>query len=423
MANVLAANRYANLWSEVDKTLYNQLPIYFAKTQGEYIQEWTRFTKLLNKIKWQANMGRTMRGVRKVPAPILRSQEIPELMNAIPTKDVIEIRETKEEVNVRRKDFESNLFHFEPSFSDFLTNHVDANNEGINKRTFTYLEQFLRAGIFHGSSHVWLCGKASGTELTGVPYWSSPNISLAKSASTLQNLITNAVGPLNLRTISKLATVAYTDLSIPYFSGKPLADGTNGEGAKQKYVLICSSEVWDYFPHDDFLQTVKALDLNVVTGPFTGSLFGKFTTMHERYELRIAGDGTIPGPEEVEENPDAYDYGDTKVASAYKDAGWGVAYLVGAEAYKSIDVSPPPKNWQGTTMKEFSVLDWNGKVTQTDNVLIPGLDQDGNLAYDTNKRGEYLQLIASLAMGLLPIQRRNIIPIIYKRTRVDTSGA
>jgi hypothetical protein len=221
-----------------------------------------------------------------------------------------------------------------------------------------------------------------------------------------------------LRTLSKLGTAMYTDMQVQPFSGSINPDGSDGSGLKHKYCLICGSEVWDYLPFDPDVNNFKAMDLNLLTGPFQGSLLNRWTCMLERFEMRIAADGTIPAPEVLEENVEAYDYGEVKINPAYRDAPVGVAWAVGGEAYKYVKIGNPPKDWNGMTMKEFSRLEWNGRVDMTKNVLVPTKDQDDNIVMDTNKRGEYLQLISSLAMGVLPIRRRNIIPILYLRPRI-----
>jgi hypothetical protein len=74
------------------------------------------------------------------------------------------------------------------------------------------------------------------------------------------------------------------------------------------------------------------------------------------------------------------------------------------------------------TMKEFSRLDWNGKVDITKNVMVPCLNESGAPVLDTNKRGEYIQLISSLALGIAPVRRRNIVPIIYLRQQGGASN-
>lgn len=420
MPNALALSRFDNLWQEVDHHLYNQLPIYLTKQQSNYIPYYSRWGKLLNPAKWTPNMGTTMRGVHKERSPILRSQYVPNTMQQTPRKDVIEVRETSEDVQLYRHDFESQLFHFLPSFQDFLTDHVDFNNKDIAEKITVFDDQFYRTAIFHGAPYVWCCGNV-GNELQAVPYWTSPTVSLSKNQATLQALLPLVTGPLNLRTVAKLCTVMENDIGATFFSGSRSPDGSDGSALKGKYCLLCGSEVWDYFSTADaYMLGNKSIDLDIVTGAFKGSLFGRVTTMHERFELRIAADGTVPAPETIEEGANAYNRGETIMLPNYVNAQVGVAFLIGGEAYKRVPVGPPPKDWNGTTLREFYRLDWNGKVDITNNVLIPGEDSAGNYVLDTNKRGEYLQLIASLAMGCLPIRRRNIVPILYLRTRINT---
>ena len=421
--------RAASLWTEVERDLYNQLPIYLAKRQVEYTKEWDVWSKLLKPQKWTANMGNTMRGVNKVPAPILRGQALPNAITQLPKKDVIEVRETREDVQLYRHDFESNVFQFLPSFQDFLTDHVDAHIEAISGKIITYKDLFYRTAIFHGAPFVWVCSPNDGqTELRSAPYWTSPTISLAKTQAYLQSLISKVGDTLTLENIKKLGTVMWTDMNVKPYSSDVLPDGSDGKGLKQKYLLLTSTEVWDSFTDysgGSFLLANRKLDLDIVTGPFTGSLWGRWTTMFERYEMRIAADGTIPAPETVEENTNAYDKGDTVPNPAYVNAPFGVAFAVGMDAYKAITVGPPPSKFadggSGMNMRDFNGMDWNGKVIPTRNLLVPSLNQNGAEVLDTNKRGEYLQLVADAVMGILPNRRRNIIPIIYRRERVATT--
>ncbi len=429
MANFIDLPRAARLWTEVERTLYNQLPIYLAKRQVEYIKSWDVWGKLLKPQKWSANMGNTMRGVNKVPAPTLRGQVLPNAITQLPKKDIIEVRETREDVQLYRHDFESNVFQFLPSFQDFLTDHVEAHIEQISEKVTTFKDLFYRTAIFHGAPFIWLCSpNDGGIELRSVPIWSSPTITLAKTQATLQNLISKVGGSLSLENIKKLGTVMWTDLGVKPYSSDVLPDGTNGQGLKQKYALVTSTEVWDGFSdssNGQYLLNNRKLDLDIVTGPFTGSLFGRWTTMFERYEMRIAADGTIPAPETIEENSNSHDFGDTVPNPAYVNAPFGVAFAVGMDAYKAVTVGPPPSRFAdggaGMSMKDFNGMDWNGKVIPTRNVLVPSLNQNNAEVLDTNKRGEYLQLIADAAMGILPNRRRNIIPIFYLRERISTT--
>ncbi len=417
MPNYTGVPRGAFLWTQQDISLYNRLPIYMAKMQVDMLKWYGRWTKIFNKIKWQANMGFTMQGVHKNPSPILRSQFFPEKLSHQPRKDVIEVRESKEQCVLYRHNYESQLFHFLPSFVDFLTDSIDVTNADITEKIAVGNDLFHRTAAFHGSDVVYLCGRTAG-ELVTAPFWTSPEISEVKNAGWLASVLPSVTRTLDLANIQKIGQVMYSDLGSSPFSGSVLADGTDGKGLRDKYCLICGREVWDNFINDTFLQGNRQLNLDIVTDAFTGSLFGRWTTMHERYELRIAADGTTPAPEIVEEGPDRFDLGEVKPNPAYVSAPWAVAFGCGADAYKAINVGPPPSDFTGMTMEQFAKLDWNGKVMMTKNVLVNTTDQNGAIIQDTNKRGEYLQLLGDAVMGNLPMRRRNLVPIIYRRARV-----
>jgi hypothetical protein len=420
MPNQINLPRCTNLWTEQDRDLFNRLPIYMAKLQVDRIPFYSRFTKVLKPQKWSPNMGDTMQGVRKVNAPVLRSQVFPNRLSSMPRKDVIEVRETSEKCLLFRHNFESNMLNFLPHFQDFLTDHIEFHTKDITDKVQIFAEQFYRTAIFHAAPYVWICGKAPGTELTATNYWTDGNVSEAKTQANLQALTAQVTKTLDLRTFAKLATVMYTDLGIVPFSGSVAGDGADGSALKQKYCAIIETEVWDNFIDDPFLVQMKTDSLNVLTNGFSGSLFGRFTTLHERFGMRIREDGSMPAPETVEENPAAYNRGEALPADDYVGADFGTAYFCGAEGYKFVQVGPPPKefNKDGMSMKHFNGLSWNGKVEMTQDLLVNCLNQHDVVVQDTNKRGEFLQLLADIALGILPIQRRNIIPVLYERQRI-----
>lgn len=423
MSNMLDVPRSAYLWTEQERDLYNRLPLYMAKVQVDLQKRYQRWPKLLKGINWEANMGFTMQGVHKDRTPVLASEFLPHAITGVPNKNVVEVRELQERVQVYRHNFESNMFHFLPRFADFLTDGIDKTLENINEQISIFTDLFYRTAIFHGSDQMWVCGKAAGTELTGVPYWTSPTIALSKTPATMQALIAQCKAPLTLRTVAKLATVAYTDLNIEPFSGDVRADGTSGEALKNKFCLITGSETWESFQFDEFLLANRPLAMNIVTETFTGDLFGRFTGMLERHPQHVAADGTSPAPEVTEGTVAAYDYGRSKPNPNYTsgtNCPYTISYLVGAEPYKNLKVGPPPREFQGMSMKEFASLDWNGKARITTNVLVPALDQTGATVTDTNKYGDYLQMIADVVMGILPVARHRVIPILHQRARVAT---
>jgi len=417
MPNMVDLPRTAQLWTAQERDLYNRLPIYMTKVQVDFFKQFNKWAKLLKGVAWSPNMGFTMRGVHKEFSPILRSEAYPNPITSQPKKDVIEVREAKEEVQLYRQHIESNLFHFLPSFVDFLTDSIDKTTEDITQKMAVYSDQFYRTSIFQGSPAVWICGKASGTELTATPYWTSPTISKAKTAAEMQSMVAACTDTITLPTLHKIGQVMANDIGATFFSGDVMADGTDGAAFKGKMAFLSGMEVWQNFAFDQYLLGNRPLSMDVVTQGFTGSLFGMWTSSVERFELRVKADGTFPAPEIVEENSSAYDFGERKMNPDYVNATHAIAFGIGGEAYKSIKVGPPPRDFQGMSMKEFANLDWNGKVSITQNVMVPALDQNNAQILDTNKRGEYLQMLSDMVLGILPVRRRNIVPILYKRNR------
>lgn len=429
MPNAIDLPKATNMWTEVDRDLYNKLPVYFNERTITYQKEYSFWDKVLDHDAWVANVGTTMTGLNKVPAPTLRGQFLPNAITVEPNRDIIEVRETKESVKLYRHQHESNIFHFLPSFQDFLTNHIDFHSEQIAEKIVINTDLFYRTAILHASPFLWICGKNDGTpELTSVPYWTGADISLIKNQAFWQAQIAKvgggATGALDLRAIKKLAVVLDTDLRALPFSGKQLNDGTDGSALKQKFLLGISTEVWMSFTDDSYLLENKALNLDIVTNRFRGSLFGAFTTRHESREMRITLDGRIVGPDSIEENANAYDYGDTVPNPEWVNAPFAIYWAIGSEGYKCKRTGPPPKYFtgglNGMTLTQFNGMDWSGKVHLTRNFLIPRPNPDGGggVLYDTNMYGDRAKLISDVTWGIAPLRRRNIFPILARRSRI-----
>jgi hypothetical protein len=104
-----------------------------------------------------------------------------------------------------------------------------------------------------------------------------------------------------------------------------------------------------------------------------------------------------------------------------------VAFLVGADAFKTIAVGPPPKEFASKNMsaKKFYSMKWNGEVTLTDQFLIPNTPDtstgalEGTGTQDLNVYGDYLKFISQAVFGGIPGDARHCLPIFYRRRRTS----
>ena len=176
-------------------------------------------------------------------------------------------------------------------------------------------------------------------------------------------------------------------------------------------------------------------NMNLLKDGFAGDLFGKVTAKFDPYPMRFDHDGTLVVPQKessgkVVPNP-AYtaigngDTGNDNDGSA-NDAGnasYEIAFLVGADAFKTINVGPPPKEFAGKNMnaKKFYGMKWNGEVTLTDQFLIPnsGTALSDTGTQDLNVYGDYLKFISQAVIGGIAGDARYCLPIIFKRQRTS----
>ena len=421
LASIPAIN--ANIcsgWNEQDVAMYNKLDFYLAKMQADRRRTWTVWRRFLGKVKWSPNMGDTMRSVTKSPSPHLRQFAFPNPITSAPKKDIVQVRERKTDEVVYRHRFESLVLNFKPSFSDFL-DHVDDNSKDIMEKEERFEDIFYRGRIFHNAPHVWISNRAAG-ELIAAPQGIGNDAGTsAKTTAWLQGQIGQLGNPgyLSFEQLNKALTVGENDIRIPAFSGSD--QPKENIGMADKFVLVCSTEAFNQFTFDPWLLNNKNCALDIVNERFKGSIFGRITAIMEDMPLRMKGDGTFVAPETIEQNPDAENYGETipnpdYVSLATSPYEW--AFLVGAQGYDVLEVGPPPSAFTGSGMpKGFGKMFWNGEIEMTKNILIPCVNDDGTVSWVTNNYGEYLQFISQVTYGMRGKQKRNIIPILFKRKR------
>lgn len=411
-------NNICTGWTEQQIDLYNKLPFYLVKMQLYYMKTWSVWPKLVGKIKWQPNMGTTMRRVSKEPSPHLRQFAFPNAICDAPLKDVMDVRERTVDASVNWHQFESLIMNYCPDFRDFMTDHVMRTAKDINEKQIRYNDVFIRGNIFHQSPYVFLPNKVNG-ELVTAPMGNGNTAGTSgKTTAFLQAnlpLIGNP-GNLSVNAINLCMNIMETDFRMLPFSGSQMNEDAPPDG---KYVLVISGEAYNQFIYDPWVLANKNIQLDVVKETFKGDLFGRITCKLEDMPIRIKADGTFPAPEVRELNPDAFNYGESVPNPDYVNAPYEVAFMVsGMKGYSAIEVGAPPKEFAGRGMPEgFGKMFWNGEQEITKNLILPCNDADGNRQYDTNKYGRYLQIISAMTFGIVGEQKRSIIPIIFKRWR------
>jgi len=423
--------RTTGLWNQQDINLYNKLPYYLALLEAKYYPVWHVWDKLFGYFNWEQNMGNILRGVRAEPTPVVGQEHIPNNITEQPLKDVHEVRETSEDARVKRHLYESAQFNFNPSFADFRTNQIKFAMENLTKHIAIKNDFFIRGNVFQKSPFVFISGKApnsgspafqSGSELVNAPTGeqNSTAANAPKNTAWLQeavSLVGNSLGNCSYKVVKKVKTIMAEDFQAPAFEGQGNMPQAN-EVLKGKYCFIGSNEAFEYMSFDEHILANRMLNTDLLTSEFSGAIGSHIVWKSERFPLRIAADGTFPAPQIWQGAENVYNFGETLPNPSYVNAPFEVAFMIAADAYRSIKVGAPPKEFaKGVTSEKFAALKWNGEVRLTDNILI----NMGNNVYDTNKYGEFLQLIADTVHGIIPVNRRYVIPVIYRRVRVATN--
>lgn len=419
---------YANANNVEDVNKYQKLPLYLATLEARMFPQWSVYNQLFGKINWQPNMGPNLRGVRAEPTPVGETFFYPAAISGTPNKNIYETFETYENASLAMHDFDSNQFHFLPSFQDFRENQLDFNHQDIVRQISVANDMFIRTYAWEKAPYVLIAGNIGGdvnlgtTQLipapvpaVGTTILSTGNI--AKTQAWRQAAFAQVGSSLTLATVDYATCVLRDDLGANYFEGT-LNTPKDNELIKGKYVLIGSSEAYQQFKWDNDLQRFRNVNFSIVENGFRASIFDEVTFKTERFPIRIAADGSIPAPQTWDELDNR-----TKPNPAYVNAPVEVAILCGADCYKSVKVGPPPRAFsnQKISMQKFYEMRWNGEVCLTDQVLVQ-YNNAGQVIWDTNVRGRFLKLFSSVVMGMIACKQQAYMPILFQRKRPQGAG-
>ncbi len=416
----------ANALSRVEQVgRYSKYNVWFALNQVRQIKMAQTYSMLYGSIAWKPNMGPTMAGVRIEPTPIARAEFRPNPLQIMPLVDVYEQGENREETAISWHDIRSRQLYFLGNFQDFFENQVMAVTKDLENQTAYMTDLYLRTFMWDRAPNVYIAGADS--PLVAAPNSGGVTPSLtaargaAKSAGWVAPLLATAdTQGLKLETIQHASITLQEDLGAVGFSG-----GTN-EYMQEKYMLITSTEAASQWIWGPAFTRLRNVNKDYLSNNIQGDLFDNIAVKYERFPMRFDGNGNLVAPQVWIPNgiPDATDpllKGTTGPNPAYSDpaqAPWEISWLLGGDAYKSIKIGPPPKAFAGgkTSANRLSGMEWNGKITLRDDILIK--DSAGNLDFNTDKR--FLQLRGTATFGAIAGRAANALPILFHRARVST---
>lgn len=397
-----------------DVNKFNKLDFYFANNEARMFPQWIQYGQLFGTLKWRPNQGDTVRGVRSDFSPTSRAFFFPENITQLSSKDIYETFEITEDSRVKKHRHESRQINFLPSFQDFRENQLEHNHKDMVMHIQQSDDMFIRTAMWYRSPGII----RAGDQITGGTYVDNAPIAegnIANDAANSKNLaymlgelIPNVTAPLSLKLLDNATNILRYDVQAPFFDGGENIPKPN-RLLQGRYCLVGSGEPLSAMKYDSDGQSLKSDRQEWIYQDMVGDFWGKMTWKIERFPLRFTTDGIFPEPELTDsENR-------TVVNPIWRDAPYEIAFLCGADGYKTMPIGPPPGVFTGKDMDEgrFNSLRWNGEVSITDNFLIKYSDG----SYDTNMYGEQLKLKSQLTHAILPVEPRYVVPIVYLRRR------
>jgi hypothetical protein len=480
--NANAVENVANDTASLSGGAFRSLSYYLAKNEVALYPKWNVYDQLFGSIKWEPNMGSTLNGTTPTPSPVQNITFMPEVLSSYPKKDQFQVGERYEEAQLGMHRFESNRFRFLNNFESFWRDHLSYAQSDIVRQIQCANNIFIRTLMYYQAPDAYLSGKGLSSQVVhatntrkrafsqsdirkitnvtgggGGADTSTDEITVGGVAQTNQTIAksggkdfradvshggtsTAIVGKLTLKELFKAMLVLQEDIQAPTFD-RIYNVPKQSSMVEGKYVLICSTEAWSSLLWDSNLRTndsttttigtqLAPANMNLLQDGFAGDLFGKITAKFDPYPMRFTKDGSLVTPQSVDSttgkvtpNPNYTKIETTNTAVA----SYEIAFLVGADAFKTIQVGPPPKEFASKNMsaKKFYSMKWNGEVHLTDQFLIPDgggsapLTDGLGSGSELNVYGDYLKFISQAVFGGIPGDARYCLPIIFERSRTS----
>lgn len=416
----------ANALSRVEQVgRFSKYNVWFALNQVRQIKMAQTYSMLYGTIPWKPNMGPTMAGVRIEPTPIARAEFRPNPLQIMPLVDVYEQGENREETAISWHDIRSRQLYFLGSFQDFFENQVMSVTKDLENQSAYMNDLYLRTFMWDRCPNLYVAG--ADQPLTAAPNngGATPSLTVARAASKAPGWVaallpTADTQGLRLETLQHASVTLQEDLGAVGFSG-----GTN-EYMQEKYCLITSSEAASQWIWGPAFTRLRNVNKDYLSNNIQGDLFDNIMVKYERFPMRLDVNGNLVPPQvwipnNVVAGEDPLLRGTTGPNPAYSDinqAPWEINWLLGGDAYKAIKIGPPPSAFAGgkASPNRIGGMDWNGKITLRDDILIK--DVNGNLDFNTDKR--FRQLRGTATFGAIAGRAYNALPILFHRARVST---
>lgn len=399
-----------------DINAFNKYTAYYTILEARRFPIWQTFDKLYGTKPWTPNMGTTMKGVRAEPTPVIRQHAYPNPIQSESYTDYFQTKEVWEDAILKKHRFASQQIHYLPSFQDFRENQLAFNRDDISRQIRVYNDIYLRTIALQKARFVGYLGPQGltiepaayiqpGTDITTTTVAAG-----GKNTAFFQAAAQKVSKNISLRALSNAVATFRDTIGAPFFEG--MASGPkDNEIIKGKYVYLGDVNSFENLRWDADFTRFRNMNMDYTTESFNGSIFNTLVYKCQRWPERFTDDGVFPDPEIV--TPE----GMTVPNPNYINAPNIISYVLAADLMASIKVGPPPKEFaqKQISMQKLRAMQWNGQVLMTDDVLIK--DGDGN--YDTNKFGEYMQLVSQLVLGGIIKNGRYCLPIIHKASIVQ----